>query len=180
MKAFFLNISQKAKIATVLFAMAVTAFSFSAYASLKEYQLKAAFIYNFAKFIEWPQDSTQDFKICVLGTDPFGATLNPAKTKDVKGKHIVIERKTAIDSLKNCKILFVGDSERGNLSKLFEYLGSNAVLTVSDLPSFSSKGGIIEFVEDEGRIRFKINSKLANQRDMKISAKLLELAEETN
>ena len=161
-------------------ALSFLIFASHAEASLKEYQLKAAFIYNFAKFIDWPEYNSKEFRICVLGSDPFGSTLNPARTKDIDGKKIVIERKPGVDFISSCQILFVGNSEAGNLTKILEKLGSNPVLTVSDISGFSRKGGVVEFTENEGKIRFKINSKLASQKNLKISAKLLELAEEVN
>jgi hypothetical protein len=145
-----------------------------------EYEVKAAFIYNFAKFIEWPSNASpspsEPMVIGILGRDPFGGEIDRAVAgKTVNGRRLVIKRFPALESYEYCHILFVSSSERNNLSRILATVANSGVLTVSETERFAQIGGIINFTTVENRIRFEINQAAAERAGLKISSKLLSL-----
>jgi hypothetical protein len=146
-----------------------------------EYIIKAAFLYNFAKFVDWPgEDFANDESpiiLCILGKDPFGELLESIEGKTVKGRRLMIKRLEEIEDLERCHILFISKSEKKNLTQVFDKLAGWSVLTVSDMESFAQRGGIIGLVTEEKKIRFQINVEAAQHRRVKISSKLLKLAQ---
>ena len=150
-------------------------------ASPTEYQIKAAFLYNFARFVEWPAsalpDSARALILGILGEDPFGPEIDRiVEGKTVNGRRLEIRRLKDTDSLNGCHILFVSTSEGRRLPRILEALRLLPVLTVGDFESFAGRGGIIDFVLEENRIRFEINQEAAERAGLKISSKLLKLA----
>lgn len=145
---------------------------------LPEYKVKAAFLYNFARFIEWPESSTSspEFSVCVLGLDPFGEDLNIINSKPVKARKVAIRLITDLQNIGGCDCLFVSDSEKKNLGGIFHALNAKNILTVGDMEGFIDAGGIIQFVLHESKIRFVVNLPAAERAGLKISSKLLELA----
>jgi len=144
-----------------------------------EYRVKAAFILNFARFIEWPADGYGDGGVLIVGIvgdDPFGGSLDQLNGNTVNGHRIVIRRLRAGDYLKACQILFVSSSERNRLGKILESVKGGSVLTIGELPQFNQAGGIIKFVIQEDKVRFEINTGAAGQARLKISSKLLALS----
>ena len=149
--------------------------------SVREYQIKAAFLYNFAKFTEWPPDKFRDetapMILCVIGVDPFGPVLeNTVISKKIKGRSIIVNRTTTVDNLRTCHVLFVSSSERENLSEIVESLSGAAVLTTGDMDRFAKRGGIIKLTKKGNKIRFEINPKAAERAGVKLSSYLLSLA----
>ena len=147
--------------------------------STKEYRLKAAFLYNFLKFVEWPkQQNTSDFfSVCIIGHDPFGDTLTPIEQKNIDGKAIkVIPKNNSDNDFNHCNLLFVSDSEEDNLTEIMQKIKNTSVLTISEIDGFVKYGGMIEFLKESGTIRFAINNTAASKANLKISSKLLELA----
>lgn len=151
--------------------------------SLDEYQVKAAFLYNFAKFVEWPADALPDasasITLCILGEDPFGITLEQTISgKIVIGRKLVIKRLKEIYSskLEVCHILFISLSEKRRLLPLLEVFKDASVLTVSEIEWFAKVGGIIHLTLEEGKVRFEINVAAAERARLKISSRLLRLA----
>lgn len=147
----------------------------------KEYDVKAAFLYNFVKFVEWPASAFHDdrspIEICVYGTDPFGASLEDVvKGESVAGRALSIRRPSGFSGFDGCHVLFVAASERGKVSEVLAAAGSRAMLTVGDSDGFLRAGGMINFVLDEGRVRFLINPAAAERARLTISSKLLRLA----
>jgi hypothetical protein len=127
-----------------------------------EYQVKAAYLYNFGRFVEWPANAASakanSFAICVLGQDPFGATLDSALASEtIDGKTVVAKRISAPQDAVTCRILFISSSEDPRLKEHLISLRKISVLTVSDMPHFSERGGMIQFVPDGNRIRFEVN-----------------------
>ena len=159
--------------ATILFT------SFSASEPSPEYLVKAAFLYNFAKFIDWPQEAFKGdpdhFSIGILGTDPFGDALKTIHGKDVKGKKIIIKKGGKATELKGCHLLFVSPSERGSIKEILDQLKGEPVLTVSDMERFAQQGGMIALVKVENQFRFEINASVASGARLKISPSLLQL-----
>ncbi len=149
--------------------------------SEREYQIKAAFLYNFTKFVEWPADRFADDSapiiLCVFGKDPFGATLEDTVTgKTVKGRHIDIRRIDNIDDLDACHVLFVGLSEPERLRQIVASSHGANVLTVGDMDDFVEFGGVISLIKRANKIRFEINLVAAKQARLKLDLKLVTLA----
>lgn len=147
---------------------------------LSEYQVKAAYLYNFAKFIEWPprtpgQQNT--FTVCVLGKNPFGNALDELNGKQVRNQKMVIRYISSVNEIKGCEMLFISASERENVTTIIAALSSvRGVLTISDTRRFMQAGGMIGFVTVEDRVRFEINNKVAQHANVQISSQLLSLA----
>jgi hypothetical protein len=144
-----------------------------------EYQVKAAFLLNFTKFIEWPPETFSDagspFVICVLGKDPFGHVLDQlAEGEKVAGRPLEIRRVSASPLPKACQIIFIGGAEKDHPAVPMG-LGPG-VLTVGEGESFAHAGGIISFVIDNRRVRFDINQSAAERALLKLSSKLLNVA----
>jgi len=115
-----------------------------------EYQVKAAFLYNFAKFIDWPTEAFKDdlapVNLCILGTDPFGDTLNTIKDKTVKGRKLTLKRLYKLEDPGGCHILFISASEKGNVKQIIQSLKNSPVLTISEGERFAHGGGMINFI----------------------------------
>ena len=146
-----------------------------------EYQVKAAFLYNFAKFVDWPGDSfgnsNAPLVIGVIGDDPFGGALDQAiNGKTINGRTLVVRRLRWGQDLRSCHILFISSSERQRLPQIIQSLRGASVLTVGDMGQFNQQGGIINFILEANKVRFEINSRAADQARLKISSKLLSLA----
>jgi hypothetical protein len=144
-----------------------------------EYRVKAAFILNFTRFIEWPSDGYSDggaLVVGIVGDDPFGGSLDQLNGTSVNGHRIVIRRLKAGDYLKACQILFVSSSERNRLGKILESVRGGSVLTIGELSQFNQAGGIIKFVIQDNKVRFEINTGAASQARLRVSSKLLALS----
>jgi hypothetical protein len=136
-----------------------------------EYQLKAAFLFNFAKFVESP------FVIGVLGENPFGGDLERTiRDKTVNGRVLQIKECHSPTEAKECQILFISNSEKKRLLEILESFRGTSVLTVGETDNFTVSGGIIGFIREGNKIRFQINDQAARSARLKISSKLLSLA----
>jgi hypothetical protein len=149
--------------------------------AFEEYQVKATFLYNFAKFVEWPKDSDEyngsTFVIGILGKDPFENHLERVvKGKTIHGKQIVIKRWRTWSDVEGCQMLFVCPSEKSSIPELLEKLNGKPVLTVSDIKDFAEAGGHVGFFTEEDRVRFEINQGSAEEVDLKLSSQLLKVA----
>jgi hypothetical protein len=146
-----------------------------------EYAVKSAFLYNFARFVEWPAEApgavAPRVTICVLGTDPFGQTLDQTVAgKAIGMRPFAVARIRSVAEAAACAVVFVSTAEAPRLSSVLAAFRSLPVLTVGDVDGFAEAGGIIGmFVENE-RVRFEINVGAANEAHLKISSKLLSLA----
>jgi hypothetical protein len=144
-----------------------------------EYKVKAAFLLNFTKFVTWPEtvNTSAAFPLCVVGEDPFGAALNGVEEKQISGQYINLRRGLVIgDGLEQCRMLFVGNSERTNLKRILKIVAGKPVVTVSDIEGFAQAGGMFEFKDQGGRLSFVINNTKAKESGLRISASLLSLA----
>jgi hypothetical protein len=149
-----------------------------------EYLIKAGFIFNFAKFVEWPSAAfaqpDSPIVIGILGTDPFGTIIDQiVQDKKIGARGFVVKRlKWGADpkDLKECKILFVGASERAHIDDLVQMVRGLPILTVGEAPGFAEHGGVIRFVLEDNRVRFEVNVAAAHQADLTISSRLLTLA----
>jgi hypothetical protein len=147
---------------------------------LGEYEVKAAFMYNFLKFIEWPDNAFPDYhttiNFCVLGKDPFGSTLDSIQGETINNKKIIIKHYYDIDGLDKCNVLFISSSEKERLTKILKTLSGFNILTISDTKTFAQQGVLINFYIEENKVRFEINQDAVNRSNLKISSKLLKLA----
>jgi hypothetical protein len=146
-----------------------------------EYQVKAAYLYNFGRFVKWPAGIAagkgDSFAVCVLGQDPFGPTLDSTLAGEVlDGKPVVIRRIAKPQDAVDCRILFVSSTEEHHLKEILAAIDLVGVLTVSDIPGFSRRGGIIQFVAEGERVRFEINLACAESARLVLSSELLKVA----
>jgi hypothetical protein len=145
-----------------------------------EYQVKAAYLYNFGRFVEWPARSAEgnnSFTVCVLGQDPFGLALNATLADEtIHGKNVVAKRIPDLAEAVNCRILFISSSEADRLKQILASLKDESVLTVSDLPNFAQSGGMMQFTMEGGRVRFEVNLPPAERAGLVLSSDLLKVA----
>jgi len=146
-----------------------------------EYQIKAAFLYNFAKFVEWPPQAFADAQspivIGVLGKNVFDDNLEKIiHGKTVNNRPFLFKELHTATEATNCHILFISVSEKEKLPKILESLRGTSVLTVSESDQFIASGGMINFVIEDQKVHFQINDKAAKKAGLKISSKLLSLA----
>jgi hypothetical protein len=150
--------------------------------TLSEYQVKAAYLFNFLKFVEYPNESFADtlapIIIGVVGDDPFGNALPQVVVgKTVQGRDLVIHVYRTGEDLRGAHILFISESEKKRLPLILSSLHGSSVLTVADIAGFVDAGGMIQFVNENNRVRFAINVDATSQAKLKVSSKLLSLAE---
>lgn len=147
----------------------------------REYKIKAAFLYNFAKFTEWPEltfdDPTTPFRICVLGEDPFGDLLYSIVGKKVRERDIAISALGDIADTDMCQLLFISESEIADLPEILRGVSERPVLTVSDIDGFANTGGMIALRTVDNKIRFTVNLEATRNAAMALSPQVLRLAD---
>jgi hypothetical protein len=145
-----------------------------------EYNVKAAFLYNFASYVEWPAGAfsgNSPFVLGVVGRDPFGATLDTiAAEKSVGGRAIVVRRFNSMGEYVPCHMLFVSSSEAGRLTAIVQRLAGAPVLLVADTEDAAHGGVAVNFFLANGHVRFEINQLAAKRAGLTVSSKLLRLA----
>lgn len=142
-------------------------------------EVKAAYLYNFTRFTVWPprQAAAAPLAICVLGSDPFGGVLDATlKGVTVQGAAVVPRRVADARDAPACHVLFISASEERRLDAILAALGHADVLTVSDMPQFAARGGMIQFVNQGGRVRFEIALAPAHDAGLSLSSELLRVA----
>lgn len=150
---------------------------------VQEYQVKAAFLYNFAKFVEWPSQSFKTAQapiaVCVFGHNPFGSALEDViRGKSFDGRTFAFRQVSDVESAKSCQILFVSSADDKRFRAVGVSLKSAGILTVGEAKGFADDdGGVINFKLDDGRVRFEINVDAAERKQLRISSKLLSLAQ---
>ena len=148
----------------------------------REFRVKAAFLYNFAQFTEWPEEAfattNAPLVIGILGEDPFGAAMDSTiRDETVRGHHLQVKRGRAVAEMTSCHIVYIGRSEANRLTQVLKALNGKAVLTVTDLEGAAERGVMIQFVTEHGRVRFKINPASARAAQLTLSSKLLRVAD---
>ncbi len=150
------------------------------------YEIKTAFIYNFTKFIEWPEgtftEANPNYVVCVIGEDRFGNSLDLLKNKTSKGKSFNVVRIPELSGnnsldIERCDILYISPSTRRTLPEIIDRLKNSNTLTISDMDGFAKMGGVIGFVERDNKIGLQINTGAAKKMDLKISSRLLKLVD---
>ncbi|HZR20379.1 MAG TPA: YfiR family protein [Verrucomicrobiae bacterium] len=149
--------------------------------SVSEYQLKAAFLYNFTKFVDWPPKAflvpDAPIVIGIVGDDPFGNEIDDLVRGEVVRDHALIVKRIPPDGdLRSCHVLFISRSEKERLPALLSQLKESPVLTVSDMDRFGEQGGIINLVLENKAVKIEINPTAAERAGLQVSAKLLRLA----
>lgn len=145
----------------------------------EEYQVKAVYLFNFGKFIDWPAPAARDdsFAICVLGRDPFGAVLDSTLAgESINDKKLVARRIATAQDSSDCRIVFISASEAGRIKQVLAGVEKAGVLTVSDAPDFTASGGMIQFVLKDNKIRFEVNLGAAQKAGLTFSSQLLKVA----
>jgi hypothetical protein len=146
----------------------------------EEYKVKAAFIYNFTNYIEWPTKAlpgnSTSLTIGVLGRNPFGDSINLLAGRTAAGRKIVIRHIYRVEEALECHILFISDSEQKDAARILRFLRGRPVLTISDQKGFCQAGGIINLITIKKRVRFDINTLAAKRAGIQIGSQLLNLA----
>ena len=167
-------------------------------ASEHEHRLKAAFLYNFVKFTDWPGEAAADsvasgivdnnkpIEIGIIGKNPFGKSFEPLKEKLAKGRQVVVKpfkglKKSEksheqIEAIRKCHILFICSSQKDQLKGITEMVKDHPVLTVADMSGFLESGGMINFIMEDKKVRFEINNAAAKRAKLRLSSKILRLA----
>ena len=144
---------------------------------IHEDEVKAAFVYNFAKFVEWPADKiSESINLCILGESPLGfSALKAIDGRTAQEKQLVTKLLNKSDELKGCHIVFIAASERNKVAQLLKSAHQQHALTVSDMDRFAKIGGAIGLVKTDEKIRFAINLLAAKDAGLVISSRLLSL-----
>ena len=163
------------------FALFVTTSLFAQQPKPNEYQVKATYLYNFGRFVKWPgtapADKAGSFSVCVLGQDPFGSVLDSTLAGEaLDGKPVVLRRISKPQDGVDCRILFISSAEEKHLKEILTALDESGVLTVSDMPDFTRRGGMIQFLLEGDRVRFEINLTRAESARLILSSELLKVA----
>ena len=148
-----------------------------------EYEIKAAFLLHFSRFVEWPASAfgapNAPLFICVLGDDPFGPVLEEiVRNERVDSHPIAVERYRLAGNVDRCHILFVSRSAEPLQRQILDQVRGKSILTVSDEEEFTRRGGVIGFVTVNGKVKLQVNRSSAQRADLRISSRLLRLADE--
>jgi hypothetical protein len=146
-----------------------------------EYEVKAAFLFNFLRYIEWPDEKDPKaagapLAIGILGENPFGEAIDKLSTRSVRGRPVEIRHCRSAEEAGQCALLFVAGSEAPRLDAILKSLAGHPVLTIGDTPGFAEAGGAVELYLEGTQVRFKVNLDAAERSRLKISSKLLRLA----
>ena len=170
-------------VAALLLAVHFPILNRAAYAdqSPTEYQVKAAYLFNFLKFVEWPDEPAADphgkWVIGVVGDSPIADELvRLVEGKNVLGRDLLVKKFQAADNPRGCNVLFISESEKKRLPSILTALQGSSVLTVADMDNFIGAGGMIQFVVEDARVRVAIDVGATSRAHLKVSSKLLSLA----
>ncbi len=141
-----------------------------------EDRVKVAFLYNFVRFVNWPEQTDNTFRLCYLADEQFSDAVEQLTGKNVQNNVLVVEQHRSPESMYGCQVVYIDASYSKVLGKLMAELRGRPILTVSDIDSFPETGGMIGFRQVDNRIRFDVNVRAANEVELSISSKLLSLA----
>jgi hypothetical protein len=145
-----------------------------------EYQVKATYLYNFGKYVKWPANfpaGKADFPVCVFGQDPFGTILDSTLAGEtLDGKPVVLRRISKPQDALECRILFISSTEEKRLKEILVALDGGGILTVSDMPGFTRRGGMIQFLLEGDKVRFEVNLASVENSKLVLSSELLKVA----
>lgn len=140
-----------------------------------ETKVKSAYVFHLISFVEWEQLPNDAFHVCVLGASSMGVILNELSNRQVKNLPLKIDVKDIENHVTDCQVLFIG-KDLGNWRDLLNQLHNADVLTVSDITDFAQRGGMVGFYEVDGKTKLELNPTMTKAANLKISAKLMELA----
>ncbi|HWQ68453.1 MAG TPA: YfiR family protein [Patescibacteria group bacterium] len=145
-----------------------------------EYQVKAAFLYQFSKFVEWPAQAfrTSQYTICIGVVDggPMAGALQSIEGQESKGRRVVVKQFKTPENLEFCHILYISPALASRLAEILDQLNGTSTLTVSDISGFARRGGMINLITVDDKIQFEINVDAAERANLQISSHLLRLA----
>jgi hypothetical protein len=161
--------------------MGFCASALRAQTAAKEYRIKAAFLFNFAHYVEWPPDAFKEanspLTYCTIGEDPFEGVLDESlKEKSVGARPLRVQHLSGIENIQGCHIVFIGANEKKRLSAILEILKQAPVLVVGESNRFVEQGGTVGFLSTENTVRFEVNLDAAQRARLSISATLLSVA----
>jgi len=168
-------------VSTVVFVLPTFSTAFGQSKDNSEYRVKLAFLYNFAQFVQWPVDAfpqpAAPLTICVVGENPFDGEIEQSlRGRTIGGHPLKLIRLSPEMNPRSCQMIFVRAGEMKSAARFFALSRGSNTLTVGEATDFAKRGGIINLVKDENRLRFEINIEAAGQTRLKISSKLLSLA----
>jgi len=171
-------LARRAPILAFLIALALATPSAGRAKPTQEYDLKAAFLFHFAQFVDWPADAlpagNSPFTIGILGHDPFGKSLDEIVSNEtVDGHKLLVRRFQNVDQVDSCHILFIDPSESSRMDEILSHLKGRSILTVGETKDFAQRSGVIGFVLSEKRLRLAVNLTAAKEARLTISSKLL-------
>jgi hypothetical protein len=140
-----------------------------------EQQLKASFLVNFLRYVDWPAAGTKA-TICLFGRDALGATLSGYEGRSVAGRELVLRRVSGPDQFDDCQILYVPDTEEARFAAVLRWTEGRPILTVSDAEFFARQGGGIALVREDTRLRFDVNLEALNRARLKPASQMMRLA----
>lgn len=140
-----------------------------------EAQLKAAYLVNFLKYVEFPGTRTT-VNLCLFGRDSLGPYLAGYEGRQIGGRELHIRKVSSPEQLTDCQELFIPDTEEARVTAVLRWVDKQAILTVSDSETFIRDGGAIALVRAEGRLQFEINTEVLNRANLKASSQMLRLA----
>jgi hypothetical protein len=145
-----------------------------------EHEVKAAFVYHFGKYVRWPSAPAaagSPFVVAVLGEDPFGAALDDiARGNRIENRPVLVRRAATLAELGECQVLFISASEEPKLEEILAALAKSPTLTVSDIPQFVARGGMIGLIRADRRVQFEVNLDAVERANLSLSSQLLRLA----
>ena len=146
----------------------------------REYEIKAAYLYNFINYIDWPADTLPpaggNITIGIVGESPFGSAFDALEGKQIKGHTLTVKSVESAKDLESCQIVFVCASEKNRIAEIIGQLKDSRILTVGEIDGFAAQGGIINFISEHNKVRFEINLDAAKRLGLTISSELLKLA----
>lgn len=145
----------------------------------REHGIKAAFLYNFAKFIEWPAEietSQAPFVVCLLGRPAFSAAMHTIEGKSVRGKMLVVKDISGEAAFQDCQLMVFSDTYARQIEMYAPRTSSLAILTVADTPQFAGSGGAIGYYIEGDKVRFEINTEVTKNHGLSVSSRLLNVA----
>jgi hypothetical protein len=148
----------------------------AAQSSKREYAIKAAFVYNFLKFIDWPSGGNRPLVVGVFGSNPFGSALTNLNGKTAKGRTISVRQINGVADAESCDVLFIPASEADRQQQLLQAVRGSSVLTIGERRGFAQSGGVINFVVEDDKVRFEVNPAAAERAKLSIGSEMLKLA----
>jgi hypothetical protein len=149
-------------------------------ASQREYEIKAAYLYNFINYIDWPTDALPPeggtITIGIVGDTPYATAFDPLKGKQIKGRKLAVKQVASAKDLDQCNIVFICASEKSRLPEVLGQFKDSKLLTVGEIDGFAEQGGVINFISERNKVRFEINPEAARRAGLTISSELLKLA----